>query len=69
MRNEINGIVSKAIEENRFEMYYQPIYSVREKRFLSAEALIRLYDETYGFISPELRLYSGILFLKTPSQA
>lgn len=54
MRNEINGIVSKAIEENRFEMYYQPIYSVREKRFLSAEALIRLYDETYGFISPGL---------------
>ena len=54
MRNEINGIVSKAIAENRFEMYYQPIYSVREKRFLSAEALIRLYDENYGFISPEL---------------
>lgn len=54
MRNEINGIVSKAIAENRFEMYYQPIYSVKEKRFISAEALIRLNDETYGFISPEL---------------
>ena len=54
LRNEIDKIVSKAIEENRFQMYYQPIYSVSKKRFTSAEALIRLYDEKYGFISPEL---------------
>ena len=54
LRNEIDKIVSKAIEENRFQMYYQPIYSVSQKRFTSAEALIRLFDETYGFISPEL---------------
>ena len=33
-------------------MYYQPIYSVRERRFVSAEALIRLNDEEYGIISP-----------------
>ena len=54
LRNEIDKIVSKAIEENRFQMYYQPIYSVYKKRFTSAEALIRLFDEKYGFISPEL---------------
>lgn len=54
LRNEMNGIISNAIAENRFEMYYQPIYSIKEKRFLSAEALIRLYDENYGFISPGL---------------
>lgn len=54
LRNEIDQIVSKAIEENRFQMYYQPIYSVAQKRFTSAEALIRLFDEKYGFISPEL---------------
>ncbi|MGN1083953.1 MAG: EAL domain-containing protein [Lachnospiraceae bacterium] len=54
LRNEIDGIISNAIAGNRFRMYYQPIYSVKEKRFLSAEALIRLQDETYGFISPEL---------------
>ena len=35
-------------------MYYQPIYSVERKRFVSAEALIRLNDEEYGFISPGL---------------
>ena len=35
-------------------VYYQPIYSVREQRFNSAEALLRLKDEKYGFISPEI---------------
>lgn len=54
LRNEIDGILSDAIVNKRFMMYYQPIYSVKEKRFLSAEALIRLQDEKYGFISPEL---------------
>lgn len=54
LRNELDKIIGKAIEENRFQMYYQPIYSVSENRFTSAEALIRLFDEKYGFISPEL---------------
>lgn len=54
LQNEIGGILNSAIAERRFQMYYQPIYSVREKRFLSAEALIRLWDRRYGFISPEL---------------
>ena len=54
LRNDIDKIISKAIEENRFQMFYQPIYSVSKKRFISAEALIRLFDEKYGFISPEV---------------
>ncbi len=54
LRNEIDRIVIKAIEEKRFQIYYQPIYSVAKKQFTSAEALIRLFDEKYGFISPEL---------------
>ena len=35
-------------------MYYQPIYSFEHGRFISAEALIRLTDDEYGFISPGL---------------
>lgn len=54
LRSNIDGIISDAIAGNKFQMYYQPIYSAKEKRFLSAEALIRLEDENYGFISPEL---------------
>ena len=47
-------ILNRAITEGGFEMYYQPIYSIRDARFISAEALIRLNDKTLGFISPGL---------------
>lgn len=54
VRNNLNSIIKKGLEENRFEMYYQPIYSTVEKKFVSAEALVRLRDEKYGYISPSL---------------
>ena len=54
MKNEIDEIIKDSIENNKFEMYYQPIYSVKQDKFVSAEALIRLYDERFGFISPAL---------------
>ena len=47
-------ILNTAITEKKFEMYYQPIYSLKEKRFISAEALVRLWDDTYGPIPPGL---------------
>ncbi len=52
--NNIELIIKRGLKNNGFKMYYQPIYSVEQKRFVSAEALIRLYDEEYGFISPEI---------------
>lgn len=52
--NEIDEIINRGISSKGFKMMYQPIYSVKEKRFVSAEALIRLYDEKYGYISPEI---------------
>lgn len=54
VRSNIDGILSRAIKERQFEMYYQPIYSVKDGKFVSAEALIRLYDKRYGHISPGL---------------
>lgn len=54
VRNNIDRIITDAIKNNRFEMYYQPIYSTKERRFVSAEALIRLHDDQLGFISPGL---------------
>ena len=54
VKNNIDRIISDAIKNNKFEMYYQPIYSTREKAFISAEALIRLKDEQLGFVSPAL---------------
>lgn len=52
--NDMDNILSRAIKNNALEVYYQPIYSVKEKRFISAEALIRLKDPEYGFVSPAI---------------
>lgn len=52
--HDIDSIIDKAIAQNKFSVYYQPIFSIEQKRFQSAEALLRLYDDKYGFISPEL---------------
>ncbi|MGN0606006.1 MAG: EAL domain-containing protein [Oscillospiraceae bacterium] len=49
----IDSIIKNAIDNNKLFVYYQPIYSVKEKRFTGAEALIRLIDDKYGFVSPE----------------
>lgn len=46
-------ILKQALSQNQFEVYYQPIYSVKNKRFTTAEALIRLNNAELGFISPD----------------
>lgn len=51
---DIENIIENAMTNEGMSVYYQPIYSVEEKRFVSAEALLRLNDEEYGHISPEL---------------
>lgn len=50
---DILHILREALRFQRFEVYYQPIYSVKKKRYCSAEALIRLKDSKMGYISPE----------------
>ncbi len=54
IHNNIDAIIDRALKNESFEVYYQPIYSVSERKFISAEALIRLNDPQHGFISPEL---------------
>lgn len=46
-------IMRDALKNNSFMVYYQPIYSVKEQSYTSAEALIRLIDPELGFISPD----------------
>ena len=53
IQNNIDRIIEQALENGRFEVYYQPIYSIPKGKFISAEALIRLFDPEHGFISPE----------------
>ncbi len=54
MRNDMEVIINRGITHHLFQMYYQPIYSIEKGRFTSAEALIRLIDDEYGFVSPAL---------------
>ena len=47
-------LLQNAIRSDGIEMYYQPIYSIAEKKFTNCEALVRLKDTTtLGFVSPE----------------
>lgn len=50
---DVEEAIDRALEENEFTMYYQPIISSVSKKVVSAEALIRLNDRVLGFISPE----------------
>ena len=45
--------IEKAIINQSFEVYYQPIYNIKTKKYESAEALIRLFDDELGFVNPE----------------
>lgn len=54
IRNNINKIISKALAKKSFKVYYQPIYSTETNRFVSAEALLRLFDDKYGFVPPDI---------------
>ena len=50
----MDTILKDAIENDRFEVYYQPIFSNEKNGFNSAEALLRLITPEYGFIRPDL---------------
>lgn len=51
----VESLLSDAVANDGFSVYYQPILDVKTGRFRYAEALIRLKDtKTLGFVSPEL---------------
>lgn len=51
-REETDQLIRSAIEEDRIEVFYQPIYSTQQDRFVSAEALVRIRDLDGSMISP-----------------
>ncbi len=51
-RKLIEEQVRTAVRDNSLSMVYQPIYDIRAKRFCSAEALMRMYTEKTGPVSP-----------------
>lgn len=51
---EIIEAIRRGLEKDKFQVFYQPIFSTKEKRIVAAEALVRLNDDKLGFISPEV---------------
>lgn len=54
MRQEkrMEQILEEAMAEDRIEVFYQPIFSTREKKFVSAEALVRMRDRDGKLVPP-----------------
>ena len=48
----MNKEIKAALDEDRFEVYYQPIYSVASEHFVSAEALARMKDGDGNILMP-----------------
>lgn len=54
MRKEKNmeQMLDEAMKEDRIEVFYQPIFSTRAKKFVSAEALVRMRDRDGNLVPP-----------------
>ena len=50
---EVQHAIRRAIKTGGFEVYYQPIFQGGEKRFVTAEALLRLNDPKLGNVRPD----------------
>ena len=52
-RRAIEKAIDHALETDAFKVHFQPIWDAKHNKIHSAEALIRLYDDELGYISPE----------------
>ncbi|MBD2182371.1 two-component system response regulator [Aerosakkonema funiforme] len=51
-RIELETDIRQAIEQEQFCLYYQPIFSIQDKKVVGFEALSRWLHPQHGFISP-----------------
>ena len=54
LRHDIAKVIDRAFDDNLFYLEYQPVYSVSDKRFVRAEAFLRLDDPDFGTIRPDI---------------
>lgn len=50
--NEILTLLQRRIADRTLEIWYQPIFHLQSKTYRSAEALLRLKDDTGAYLSP-----------------
>jgi diguanylate cyclase (GGDEF)-like protein/PAS domain S-box-containing protein len=53
VRHELETELRRAIQQDQFELYYQPIIDSKTRKICGAEALVRWNNPTKGMISPE----------------
>lgn len=51
---EVEKFLQTAIEQDLFEVYYQPVYSISRGGYITLEALSRLHHPALGPVSPEV---------------
>lgn len=51
---DVEKVLRWALENDKVEVYYQPIYSIKDGKFVSMEALVRLFDQEGNFMMPDL---------------
>lgn len=51
---KVEQYLYEAVDTDLFEVYFQPIYDLKEKRFVAVEALSRLHHPELGFIPPDV---------------
>jgi len=54
LRRDISNVIERAFTDKLFYLEYQPVYSEKDNRFVSAEAFLRLNDPYFGQIRPDL---------------
>lgn len=51
---EVERYLNTAIEEDLFELYYQPVWSMETNSYISLEALSRLHHPELGLVPPDV---------------
>lgn len=51
-KQEVEKKIVSAIEKDWIKVFYQPLYSTKEKKFTSAEALVRIIDDEGNIVPP-----------------
>lgn len=51
---EIERYLNTAVDQDLFQVHYQPVYSLQTNGFITLEALSRLTHPTFGPVSPEV---------------
>ncbi len=52
-RKQVEQALKRAVDFRKVDVYFQPIYSLKEKKIVSLEALARINDDIIGFVPPD----------------